>query len=353
MKKGSTHCSWLAVLYHAGPAFLLVLCMAASAGCLNPLLQHERVIAPRIVPVENAAVSPPMVYIFPFEQAAVTLTIPINGSVIAGARAADKEVIIYGNVSEPDWVAQTYLSMMNDPNQEEFYRNLITRLREIKEKNALTDDEYAELMVVFVQSLHYENIRENAVKFPIETFVDRSGDCDDKSLLLAALLSREGYRAALFSFPDESHMAVGITCTGTDYKKTGYAYIETTNVSFVGVPPGGLIGGIQLRSAPLVIPVGNGIKTYTSCDQTLYLHDMYTLSEQKFSELSQKAPAIRAELQALSDSRNIKAYNQRVPDYNTMVDTMKQYADIHNYILAHQHDRKGTYEWVKIHSGNL
>jgi len=353
MKNGSKQCSGLSFLYHAGPAFLLLLCMAASAGCLNPLLQHERVIVPRIVPVENAAVSLPMVYTFPFEQAAVTLTVPINGSVLAGARAADKEVIIYGNVSERDWVAQTYLAMINDPNQEEFYRDLITRLREIKEKNALTDDEYAELMAVFVQSLDYENIRENAVKFPIETFVDRSGDCDDKSLLLAALLSREGYRAALFSFPDESHMAVGITCTGTDYKKTGYAYIETTNVSFVGVPPDGLAGGIQLRSVPTVIPVGNGIKTYTGCDQTLYLNEMYRVSEQKFSELSQKAPAMRAELQALSDSRNIKAYNQRVPVYNNMVDTMKQYADIHNYILAHQHDRKGTYEWVKIHAVNL
>jgi hypothetical protein len=353
MKNGSKQCSVLSFLYHAGPAFLLVLCMAASAGCLNPLLQHERVIAPRIVPVENAAVSQPIVYTFMFEQAAVTLTVPINGSVLAGARAADKEVIIYGNVSEPDWVGQTYLAMMHDPNQEEFYQDLITRLREIKEKNALTDDEYAELMAVFVQSLDYENIRENAVKFPIETFVDRSGDCDDKSLLLAALLAREGYRAALFSFPGESHMAVGITCSGTDYKKTGYAYIETTNVSFVGVPPDGLIGGIQLKSVPAVIPVGNGIKTYTGCDQTLYLNEMYTASEQKFSELSQKAPAMRVELQALSDSRNIKEYNQRVPDYNTMVDTMKQYAEIHNYILAHQHDRKGTYEWVKIHAVNL
>lgn len=353
MKKGSRPCSLLSFLYHAGPAFLLVLCIAGSAGCLDPLLQHERVIAPRIVPVENAAVSPPLVYTFPFEDAAVTLTVPINGSVLAGARAADKEVIIYGNVSEPDWVAQTYLAMMNDPNQEEFYRDLIIRLREIKEKNALTDDEYVELIVVVVQSLHYENIRENAVKFPIETFVDRSGDCDDKSLLLAALLSREGYRVALFSFPDESHMAVGITCTGTDYKMTGYAYIETTNVSFVGVPPDGLAGGTQLRSAPLVIPVGNGIKTYTSCDQTLYLHDMYTVSEQKFSELSQKAAAMRAELQVLSDARNSKAYNQRVPVYNNYVDTMKQYAEIHNYILTHQQDRKGSYEWVKIHSVNL
>lgn len=353
MKKGRTHCSASSLLYYTALIFLLILCLAVSAGCSGPFLPHERVIAPRIVPVENAGGSLQTAYTFPFEQAEATITVPVNGSVLAGARAADKEVIIYGNVSEAAWVAQTYLSMMNDPGQEEFYRDLITVLRRIKEKNALTDDEYAELIVVFVQSLNYENIRKNPVKFPIETFVDGSGDCDDKSLLLAALLSREGYKTALFSFPKESHMAVGITCPATDYKKTGYAYIETTNVSFVGIPPDGYNGGIQLKSAPAVIPVGAGMKTYTGCSQTIYLNDIYMESEQKFLELSQQAAVMRMEFQALSDTRNTTTYNQRVPVYNAMVDRMKQYAGIHNYILTHRHDRKGTYEWVKIHMANL
>ena len=73
-------------------------------------------------------------------------------------------------------------------------------------------------------------------KFPIETYVDKSGDCADKSLLLAGILSREGYNVALLSFPKESHMAVGVVCPGADYKNTGYAFVETTQLSFVGVP---------------------------------------------------------------------------------------------------------------------
>jgi hypothetical protein len=354
MKQGDTHFSGFSLRFRpAVPAILLVLCMVWSAGCAEALLHQERVVAPRIVPVENAPAPASPVYHFPFESSTITLTVPVNGSVLAGAKAADKEVTIYGNISEPDWVAQTYLSMMNDPNQEEFYRDLITRLREIKEQNALNDDEYVELMTVFVQSIQYENVRENPVKFPIETFMDKSGDCDDKSLLLAGLLSREGYRVALFSFSEESHMAVGIACPGTDYKNTGYAYVETTNFSFVGVPPDELISGISLNSEPAVIPVRTGTKTYTSCDQTRYLDGMYVTSEQKFFALSREADAMRAELQALSDARNINAYNQRVPVYNHLIDQMRQYAGIYNYILTHRYDRKGTYEWVKSHSVNL
>jgi hypothetical protein len=341
------------IRFRAGLVTLLVLCVVLSAGCMESLLPRERVVAPRIIPVENAAVPTPPLYHFPFEHSTITLTIPVNGSVFAGAKAADKEVTIYGNVSEPEWVARTYLSMMNDQNQEEFYRDLLFRFREIREQNALTDDEYVELMTVFVQSIQYETVGQNPVKFPVETFMDKSGDCDDKSLLLGALLAREGFRVALFSFFTESHMAVGITCPGTDYKHTGYAYIETTNFSFAGIPPDGLTGGIVLKSEPVVISLGNGTKTYQSCVQTSYLDQMYRMSGQKFFELSGEAGAMKKELQELSDARNINGYNRRVPVYNDLIDTMKQYAEIHNYILTHQYDRKGTYDWVKSHLANL
>ncbi len=64
----------------------------------------------------------------------------------------------------------------------------------------LSDDEYLELIAVYVQSLRYETQEQNPAKFPIETVVDRAGDCDDKSLLFAGLLSREGYPVALLLF---------------------------------------------------------------------------------------------------------------------------------------------------------
>jgi hypothetical protein len=328
---------------------LLVLCMALSASCVETVLHQNKVVAPHIEPQKNAPSPATPVYTFPFERSTVTLSMPVNGSAYSGAKAADKEVTVYGNVSKQDWVAQTYLSMMNDPNQDEFFQDLLARLREIRAKGNLNDDEYVELMTVFVQSVNYETTGENPVKFPIETFTDKSGDCDDKSILLAGLLSREGYRTSLLSFPDESHMAVGIACPGTEYRNTGYAYIETTNFSLVGVPPDILVGGVVLNSYPFVIPVGDGTKTYGRCDQTRYLHDTYITTGKQFADLSGQADLMKNELLSLKGTGNINAYNQRVPIYNALIGRIKQNAEVHNYILNHQYDRKGTYDWVRSH----
>ena len=332
---------------------LLVLCVTLSPGCIETLLHQEKVVTPHIIPVTNAPAPASPTYTFPFERSTITFTVPVNGSVYAGAKAADKEVTIYGNVSRSDWVTRTYLSMTNDPNQEQFYKDLITRFREIRQRSTLADDEYVELISVFVQSIHYETIAENPVKFPVETFTDKSGDCDDKSLLLAGLLSREGYRVALLSFPDEAHMAVGIACPGTDYKNTGYAYIETTNFSFVGVPPDGLAGGVVLNSDPIVIPVGDGTKTYGACDQTRFLHETYVITGTRFSDLSTQADSLKNELQSLRSSGTIKTYNLRVPVYNALVGRLTQTVGVHNYILDHQYDRTGTYTWVNEHIAGL
>lgn len=327
--------------------------LALSAGCSGNLLFGDHIDPPSITPVMDALPPAQPEYTFLFQDKTVTLTIPVNASVYAGAKAADKEVTIYGNVSEKEWVTKSYTSMMDDPAQEFFYKNLIAEFETIRNGLSLNDDEYLELITVFVQSIRYETVTENPPKFPIETFTEKSGDCDDKSLLLAGLLSREGYDVALFSFMEESHMAVGVVCPGTDYRNTGYAYIETTNVTFAGIPPDGLTGGITLRSDPMVIPVGSGTKTYGACGETTYLGDMFGTTEARFYSLSNEAETRKAELAALAAAKNVNTYNQRVVLYNGLVDQIKQNALVHNYILSHQYDRKGTYEWVKTHLAGL
>ncbi|WP_062399109.1 hypothetical protein [Methanogenium cariaci] len=75
---------------------------------------------------------------------------------------------------------------------------------------AENSDEYIEFLTVYVQSLAYNTSPdETGPKFPVETVIEKAGDCDDKSVLLAGLLSREDYNVSLFYFPDDSHMAVG------------------------------------------------------------------------------------------------------------------------------------------------
>ena len=140
-----------------------------------------------------------------FERSRVTVTVPIDSAVYQGARITDREVTVYGNVSESEWVADSYRAMIDDPAQDTLYRNLTDAFRKIRDENNLSDDEYLELMATYVQSFPYVNIPGNLVKFPIETVMEKSGTCEDRSLLLAGLLSHEGYRVALFSFGPESH----------------------------------------------------------------------------------------------------------------------------------------------------
>jgi hypothetical protein len=315
--------------------------------CAGFLVNRDTVIPPHITPVKTDAVIPAPVYTFPFEQSQITLSSPVDASAYTGAKSADKYTYSRGNISDNTLAADTYLSMINDPNQEVFYTDLIADLRSVREKQGLNDDEYLELITVFVQSIRYETISENPPKFPIETYVEKSGDCDDKSLLLAGILSREGYNVTLLSFPQESHMAIGVVCPGANYKNTGYAFVETTELSFVGVPTETLEGGTQLVSAPVVIPVGNGTKTYGSCGEGLYLDSVFHSTETEVNTLTPQIDAMKGQMDSLYQAHDVNGYNMRVPVFNNLQNTRLQEAEIHNYILDHLFDRKGTYQYVK------
>jgi hypothetical protein len=322
--------------------------LVVAVLCSGFLANRDTVVPPRITPVKSDIPIPAPVYTFPFEKSQITLSSPVDSSVYAGAKSADKDTYIRGNVSENILLSDTYLSMINDPNQEAFYSGIISDLRGIREKQDLSNDEYLELITVFVQSIKYETINENPPKFPIETYVDKSGDCDDKSLLLAGILSREGYKVALLSFPEESHMAAGVVCSGTNYRNTGYAYVETTELSFVGVPTETLEGGVKLESTPIVIPVGNGTKTYGSCEETGYLDSVFQSSEQNVNLLTLQIDSLKEQMNRLYQAHDVNGYNMRVPVFNDLQHKRLKYADIHNYILDHQFDRKGTYQYVKL-----
>jgi transglutaminase-like putative cysteine protease len=70
-------------------------------------------------------------------------------------------------------------------------------------------------------------------KYPIETLMEQTGDCEDQAILLAALLKLMGHEVALLILP--THVALGIaglnlngiylTDPGTN---TRYYYVETT-----------------------------------------------------------------------------------------------------------------------------
>jgi hypothetical protein len=362
--------------YSAALVFLTVAILIFGGILLAGIFFPEnRIVTPHIDPINLS--QPPILSTisYPYEKNVVTLSISINGSVYEGAKKAEKSVTIIGNVSENVWVTDSYQAMVNDPAQEEIYRNIIVQFRKIKAEKDLNDDQYLELMAVYVQSLKYETQEENPAKFPVETVVDRAGDCDDKSLLLAGLLSRENYSVALLSFGPEKHMAVGVGSGDYRYRNTNYTFLETTNVSFVGVPTEKLGTGISLQSFPIIIPIGSGSRTYTRGTETAYIQESMKLSQQKAEELEPHVKSMQAEIgrkhtelqnmesrmQSLKISGRIPEYNamvsshnDQVSAYNAKLDSYKQlfsryeaYAMVHNYILDHPYDRKGVYEYIR------
>ncbi len=357
---------------------LFVIIVVFSAVLINTVFfPRQSVIVPHIVPDVDSLRSSPLIisHQFPFENTTVGLTIPVNASVYAGAKKSEKVTTVYGNISEAIWIAQSYRSMVQDPAQDGLYDAILAETDAVRLQKNLSDDEYLELITVYVQSLRYQTREQNPVKFPVETVVDGAGDCDDRSLLLAGLLSRQGYSVALLLFDPESHMAIGVGSDDYLYKKTGYAFVETTNYSFIGVPTDKLGGNLTLYSDPLIIPVSNGTKLYRSGSKTFYIHNMYESSDRKVKELQLQVKSMGADLASRQEkiarletqmldvrtSGNTGSYNAQVPfhnalvsDYNARLETYRElfaryenYVLVHNYILEHMYDRTGVYEYIK------
>jgi hypothetical protein len=275
-------------------------------------------------------------YTFPFQNRTVTLTAGVNRSVYNGAKNGEKTVVTSRrDIDKRDWAPGYFLAFINDWHQDRFYADLHSSFTNLRQELGLSDDEYLELMAVFVQSLEYDTAGaldlEGGNRFPVETFVDGKGVCGDKSLLLAGLLSREGYDVALLLFEPEQHMAVGIRSGRDGYRNTSYAYIETTRLSYVGVVPDNLAGGIVLTTMPQVIPVGNGWKGYEGTPQTMYIQNQSWILRDRIQSLESRLTGSRSDVRG----------------YNALVDEHNRYVMYYNYINNHEYDRPESFAYIR------
>jgi hypothetical protein len=134
-----------------------------------------------------------------------------------------------------------YSYYATNPADDGYLTSLGEAFAHIREKQGYTDYESAELAVSFVQSLEYFIDKEVSgddeyPKYPLETLMDQGGDCEDTSILLAAMLKEMGYGVVLLGCSD--HMAVGIQGSETlpgayfEYDGRRYYYIETTGSGY-------------------------------------------------------------------------------------------------------------------------
>ena len=151
-----------------------------------------------------------------------------------------------------------------------FYSAQLAPLRNIRAEHGMDDSTYARLIVRYVQNMEGCEQKTYQPKSPVTMVVDNCGDCDEKSALMAGLLSTEGYDVVLFVF--DRHAAVGIASDDSGgLNDTDYLYIESTIVSRIGWkdPP--------FESAFIVdpIPIGTGKKRYQKSTMEKLLDERY------------------------------------------------------------------------------
>ena len=161
---------------------------------------------------------------------------------------------------------------------------LNTIIDAISQSDGRKDYDLAQLLVAFVQSIPYDANAKEA-KFTMETLYNKTGDCDDKSILLAKLLSHAGYQTCLFIYEKGQHMAVGLKVDeNTDAYKDGYIFIETTGNSPIGDIPEKFADNVDIRNEdPKIIEVdiANSSHAISGYDD---LKDFYSLIKEKYGE---------------------------------------------------------------------
>jgi len=119
-----------------------------------------------------------------------------------------------------------------------FFQKLAAALSAEAGKLGFTEHQMVELAVLFVQTIPYtKDIDSTGLqeypRYPIETLVEGTGDCEDHAILLAELLRSMNYDAILLEYRGE-HMAVGVADPGNTYgyhytfNDKSYYYVETT-----------------------------------------------------------------------------------------------------------------------------
>lgn len=139
---------------------------------------------------------------------------------------------------------------VSDPYDDEYIKAIARELEGAGVTYGLSDREVVNLAIAFVQQLRYtpDEVATGFIQhtyYPLQTLIDQGGDCEDTSILLAAILQEMGYGVILLAMWDAEHMGVGVrgdsSITGAYYEYNGqrYYYIETTQEGWqVGeIPP--------------------------------------------------------------------------------------------------------------------
>ena len=265
---------------------------------------------------------------FRYRTVDYSVRLPVNTTILHAANASSNKHMIIDSKE----VGLFYQQMTDDSAMEPFYSDILREIRKQRYKGGqtLTDDEYLEFLVSFVQQIPYDNTTTGNPRYPIEVISDQKGDCDEKSILLTGLLSREGYDVGLLIFPTLNHATAGIRIHLATNKpsfrvfsdmKRDYVYIETTTTRLIGF----YNDEYEKAPAPIIVPVGKGTLLYGKVNYVMSIfYDIQTIKT-NMKALEERAGAAHTLKQWDYDAyvSYVKTYNF-VMSTNDRVEAMKQ-----------------------------
>lgn len=152
----------------------------------------------------------------------------------------DAEMYAYYRKLPRYWGVENLYKYVNDANNQQIIKDIVEIIQTYIDQYAYDDDAVAREAARFVQAAieyEYDSVStgmQEYPRYPIETLYEHQGDCEDTSILMAALLKQLGYEVGFFHVP--GHVAVAIRTAdtyagGAYYEINGhrYLFIESTS----------------------------------------------------------------------------------------------------------------------------
>jgi len=148
----------------------------------------------------------------------------------------DAQMYRYYHSLERYYGIENFAKYINDENNQAVIREVVSALRDVADDLYYDDAAVAREIAKFVQDcVEYQYDTDTAgqdeyPRYPIETLYERQGDCEDTSILMAALLKEWGYDVGFLHLP--GHVAVAIR-TADNYDGGAYYEIEGHRYLFI------------------------------------------------------------------------------------------------------------------------
>lgn len=189
-----------------------------------------------------------------WEQLRYTWTSKDRGDTLSIEVSVDRAMYDHYRSLARYYNPENYFQYVNDSNNEALAAEFVKQIKQSDTAFSNRSSSLVRELANFVQEVityQYDSDttgEEEYPRYPIETLYERQGDCEDTSILIAALLKEFGYEVGFIHLP--GHLAVALRTTddysdGPYLTKDGhrYLYIESTYAGWnIGEIPRDVLG---------------------------------------------------------------------------------------------------------------